>query len=386
MSKMSKMAKMIVLFMCAAILCVGAGVQKQEQIFAKNLAKEVKKSKIIFDANGGNDPEIINKKVKYKKAMGDLPEVSRRGYQFKGWYSKAKGGKAYTEETIFEHTNDITLFAQWKANRYTIHFDGNGAVKGKMQDMECRYGKQYTLNRNRFVGETAFVGWNTEQDGSGEYYLDQQSVSNLMHKDGKVITLYAQWKKELVVTGYSKGIRTGTVRYVSQLFHKKQNGWGKYTGKGECGYASQSMALSYLGKDVSPGYLCKGEYREGRWRTGYTSTYNIKGVKCVEGSGKVSGKTALETLDKMLASLEADNKAGKVSPVVLHYSAGSKMHAILIVGKKSKSTYLAIDTAKDKQVCTVKITKSGLVKGNVTYPGYLHVDAVQQYCLSGEES
>jgi Listeria-Bacteroides repeat domain (List_Bact_rpt). len=39
-----------------------------------------------------------------------------------------------------------------------------------------------------------FIGWNTEKDGSGTSYSDEQQVKNIYDKYGYSITLYAQWK------------------------------------------------------------------------------------------------------------------------------------------------------------------------------------------------
>ena len=38
-----------------------------------------------------------------------------------------------------------------------------------------------------------FTGWNTEADGSGTIFSDEQTIANLATSDGEVVTLYAQW-------------------------------------------------------------------------------------------------------------------------------------------------------------------------------------------------
>ena len=76
---------------------------------------------------------------------------------------------------------------------YTISFKGNGADSGSMEDqlMLCNYG--VTLRPLSF-GKTAnmFTGWNTEPDGTGTAYANQQALA-LDVPDGTTITLYAQW-------------------------------------------------------------------------------------------------------------------------------------------------------------------------------------------------
>ena len=39
----------------------------------------------------------------------------------------------------------------------------------------------------------SFAGWNTEPDGNGTHYEDEEVVINLSENHGDEITLYAQW-------------------------------------------------------------------------------------------------------------------------------------------------------------------------------------------------
>ena len=41
-----------------------------------------------------------------------------------------------------------------------------------------------------------FNGWNTKADGTGTSYTNKEEVKNLAAKEGKTVTLYAQWKKK----------------------------------------------------------------------------------------------------------------------------------------------------------------------------------------------
>lgn len=76
---------------------------------------------------------------------------------------------------------------------YTVKFDGNGGT-GDMSDISCKYGFAQTLPSNTFVnGDKIFLGWNTEQNGSGEYYRDNEEIMYLSSTNGGEITLYAQW-------------------------------------------------------------------------------------------------------------------------------------------------------------------------------------------------
>ena len=64
---------------------------------------------VTFDANGGNGGTIIN--VAYGNAVGELPEPSRDGYNFLGWYTEAVGGVQITSDTLIYQ--DVTYYAHW---------------------------------------------------------------------------------------------------------------------------------------------------------------------------------------------------------------------------------------------------------------------------------
>ena len=97
---------------------------------------------------------------------------------------------------------------------YTVEFNPNGGT-GTMNNQDIPLDVASNLPGNSFTapalgqsyqdadGTTipatankmwAFWGWNTEVDGTGDWYKDRESVINLTN-DGDTITLYAQWKQ-----------------------------------------------------------------------------------------------------------------------------------------------------------------------------------------------
>lgn len=76
---------------------------------------------------------------------------------------------------------------------YTVEFDANGGV-GTMSDQTFAYNFSEPLRKNTFTkSQHLFDGWNTEPDGSGTAYTDEQSIIRAA-QDGETLTLYAQWK------------------------------------------------------------------------------------------------------------------------------------------------------------------------------------------------
>lgn len=79
---------------------------------------------------------------------------------------------------------------------YTIHYDANGGT-GTMSNQEFIYDTPAEpLTTNTFTRTNyVFRGWNTESDGSGTHYDDEEEVRNLSNIDDDIITLYAEWWK-----------------------------------------------------------------------------------------------------------------------------------------------------------------------------------------------
>jgi uncharacterized repeat protein (TIGR02543 family) len=151
---------------------------------------------VTFDSNKGSTepPTVVN--VVYGRPYGTLHTVSRTGYSFDGWNTKADGsGKGVEDNDTV--TTDHTLYAQWIANSYTVLFDGNGSEGGYMNELTVTYDVTQTLTPNTFTksGYT-FTGWNTKEDGSGQSYTDGAMVKNLTDEADGIVILYAQWSGE----------------------------------------------------------------------------------------------------------------------------------------------------------------------------------------------
>ena len=74
---------------------------------------------ISLDANGGTCNEATLERTP-GVAVGTLPVPAREGFTFLGWFTGKEGGAQVTETTVFSGTDDITLYAHWEANAYTV--------------------------------------------------------------------------------------------------------------------------------------------------------------------------------------------------------------------------------------------------------------------------
>ena len=123
---------------------------------------------VAFDANGGSG-KMDNQSFTYDTAQS-LTENSfeRTGYTFKGWNTEADGsGTAYADKAevsnlTAENNGEVTLYAQWEVNNYTVHFDvNNDNAYGEMTDQNFTYDEKQTLTDNAFGSTTGeFIKWN----------------------------------------------------------------------------------------------------------------------------------------------------------------------------------------------------------------------------------
>ena len=152
----------------------------------------------------------------------------REGYTFLGWYTAKTGGEqvfgannehvngTYWKNDKWSYAgNDLTLYAQWSVNTYTVKFHGNGSTAGSMADQVFEYGEEkaltaegftrnyavnfakYNDNASHVIANAKFLGWAASADGE-VVYTNGQSVKNLSDADGAVIDLYAVWELESV--------------------------------------------------------------------------------------------------------------------------------------------------------------------------------------------
>lgn len=101
----------------------------------------------------------------------------------------------HESEYTIPNTGELVVRYEYKRNRYSIHFDGNGADSGQMTEAQVmKYEQTAQLFPNSYQRKGfIFTGWNTEPDGSGRSFTDKAKIKNLSTVDGDEITLYAQW-------------------------------------------------------------------------------------------------------------------------------------------------------------------------------------------------
>lgn len=133
---------------------------------------------ISFNENGGDG--VTNIKVK-KGEVVTLPEISKEGYSFDGWYVD---DKKVEEKTSFD--KDTLLIAKWTeyVKEFIVTFDSNGGTE--ISSITLRDGETLTLPEPPTKSGYKFVSW-----------VDNNSMPIYTGAllEARDITLYAIWEE-----------------------------------------------------------------------------------------------------------------------------------------------------------------------------------------------
>ena len=150
---------------------------------------------VIFDSNGGSGSmsnQVFTAGVSQKLSANTF---IRNGYNFIGWNTRADGsGTSYADKQSLTLTEAVpfALYAQWQKNveKTEVAFNSNGGT-GNMPAQTFTVGVSQNLQANIFTrAGYIFTGWNTQSDGSGTSYSNEESLTL---NDETPLTLYAQW-------------------------------------------------------------------------------------------------------------------------------------------------------------------------------------------------
>ena len=138
------------------------------------------------------------------------------GYTFGGWNKVDGTAWNYASDKV---TDNITLYAKWTANTYTITFDTAGGSEVITKTIEVTYGEQFgdmpVPKREGYV----FLGWYDALVG-GKCYGDSDGKSTSPYDKDVNITLYAQWAEapsRMVYFNTCGGTMTGPVEVLHKL-------------------------------------------------------------------------------------------------------------------------------------------------------------------------
>ena len=195
--------------------------------------------KVIFDAAGGSC-DTSEVRLDRDRKLSQLPEATRVGYAFDGWYTEAQGGDPVKAgDDSAEYTEDTTLYAHWTKTSQdvtptvtlsagTYVYDGKVKtpavtvkVDGQTVDKDS-YDVSYAAGRTNVGTYKVMVVMKGKYEGSGSatFKINPKGTSLKKLKKAKK-ALTATWKKQTAqTTGYQvqyataqnfKSVKTKTV-------------------------------------------------------------------------------------------------------------------------------------------------------------------------------
>jgi len=139
---------------------------------------------VNFDSRGGT--EVTTLTVNKGESI-PIPSVTKEGYSLEGWYTSLDNGVTLDEKWSFVSSvvnNEITLYAKWTINEYTISFNSNGGtlVTSIMQDFNTVVNEPANPQKEGY----AFNGWYLDAELTISFTFEVMPAENIL--------LYADWK------------------------------------------------------------------------------------------------------------------------------------------------------------------------------------------------
>lgn len=147
---------------------------------------------VSYNANGGSGAPGAQTKWYGSILTLSSTRPTRTGYTFQGWATSASGGVAYQPGQAYGSDANITLYAVWKANTWTVKYNANGG-SGAPADQTKTYGQTLKLSSTKPTRlDYNFKGWATSKanadKGTVSYAAGDPYIGNA------ALTLYAVWE------------------------------------------------------------------------------------------------------------------------------------------------------------------------------------------------
>ena len=188
---------------------------------------------ISYNASGGSGaPSSQTKTYGVDIALSSV-QPTKTGHTFLYWNTSASGsGSTYNPGDTYTANANLTLYAIWELNSYTITFDANGG-EGAPENQIKYYGVDLTISSSVPTKEGfKFTSWNTLIDGTGISFSPGGTFTLNANT-----TLYAQWMqfskyKKIYYEDSSGNLKEALIYYkmndgsmkMSVAYYKDENG------------------------------------------------------------------------------------------------------------------------------------------------------------------
>ena len=157
---------------------------------------------VTFNSNGGS--AVSRQYVVYSGTANTPVAPTRTGYSFAGWYSNAALTTPFSFSTPI--TSNITLYAKWTLNTYTVSFNSNGG--SAVASQHIAYNGTATAPAIPTRTGYTFAGWYSNAALTTSFSFSTPITSD--------ITLYAKWTPNIYTVNFnSNGGSAVTSQYVA---------------------------------------------------------------------------------------------------------------------------------------------------------------------------
>lgn len=133
---------------------------------------------VNFDSMEGS---IVDSIYVVKGNSIPVPIVQREGYTLDGWYISYNNGITYDEKwdfATFTVSNNITLYAKWVINKYTITFQSNGGTQ--IDSITQDYNTYIYFPSNPGKMGYTFEGWYLDEDLNNQLTFTTMPAENVI--------------------------------------------------------------------------------------------------------------------------------------------------------------------------------------------------------------
>jgi uncharacterized repeat protein (TIGR02543 family) len=192
---------------------------------------------IRFESNGGSATplQLIPPGEKITRPADPV----RTGYTFGGWYADSALTISWDFNQIVSSDN-ITLYAKWAANTYTVTLDkqgGSGGPASIAAVYDAPMPSAAAPSRTGYI----FGGYYDAVSGGTQYYTASMESVRAWDKDGDA-TLYARWTAITYTVAYNAGGGSGSTPSSAHTYDEAKNLTAN--GFSRAGYTFQGWSAS----------------------------------------------------------------------------------------------------------------------------------------------
>lgn len=245
---------------------------------------------VSFDTNCEDIPNPNPQEYDYPGNYGQLPQLTREGYNFLGWFTEKAGGTEAKSNGEITIGKSHTLYAHWGlAGAINLNPDGGALGEDDPKSVAPEDGKYPELPEPTRPGYT-FQGWFTAQKDSGTQVKKGDTVT-----PADIGMIYAHWKAntyavafDLNYTGAPAAPANKTVTYDQTYGPLPQPDRSGYTFLGW--FTQPSGGLEVKAEDKVQ--ITEKQTLFAHWQEGDPVTLELQGGKLPEGVSNKIGVIA----------------------------------------------------------------------------------------------